>query len=105
MRAALVIMIALPGCVPLTPVGLAKLSPNLSVESKKSPHDFAMCVASAFPDTGQVLNDGPHYWVTRQFGGSTIERWDFIPVPSGSTAERRTGQRIDYGAKRVRGCS
>ena len=105
MRAAPVIMIALAGCVPITPEGIAKLAPNFSVASAKSPRDFAMCVASVFPDTGQVLNDGDHYWVTRQFGGSTIERWDFIPAASGSIAERRTGQKIDYGADRVRRCA
>ena len=65
-----------------------------------------MCVTDALPDAGQLLNEGEHYWLTRQLGGAVFERWDFKPTQAGSVAERRSGQHItSWGTGRVMKCA
>jgi hypothetical protein len=106
MRAGAIIAVAaLAGCAPVTPEALSRVSPSVTIESAKAPHDFAMCAASALPDAGQLMNDGQHYWIVRQYGGASFERWDFLPALRGSIAERRTGQMASFGTDRVRRCA
>lgn len=105
MRKWLLLAIILTGCAPVTPEGLSKVEPKLSIESAKSPHDFAACAAAALPDVGQMMNDGSHYWIVRQYGGASFERWDFLATQHGSIAQRRTGQMASFGTDRVRRCA
>lgn len=105
MRFVAVAAVMLAGCAPVSSEGLLRTPAKLSIPSTKSPRAFAMCVASALPDAGQMLNEGEHYWLTRQYGGTTYERWDFAPTPTGSVAERRSGQMTSYGTGSVRDCA
>ena len=70
----------LGACAPVSSTGIYRTSVELTIASEKSPREFAMCVADAFPDAGRLLNEGEHYWLTRQHGGATFERWDFTPA-------------------------
>jgi len=96
----------LGACAPVSSTGIYRTSVELTIASEKSPREFAMCVADAFPDAGRLLNEGEHYWLTRQHGGATFERWDFTPTLTGSIAERRSGQIVGRaGSGRVRECA
>lgn len=105
-KAALVALVLLGACAPVSSAGIYRTPVELTITSSKSPREFAMCAADALPDAGQLLNDGEHYWLARQYGGTTFERWDFRLTPTGSIAERRSGSIVpSYGTGTVKECA
>lgn len=95
----------LAGCTAATSSGVYETPVELTIPSTKTPRAFAMCAAGAFPDIGQLLNEGDHYWLTRQHQGVVVERWDFLPTRTGSIAERRSIQVFRSGSGWVRACA
>lgn len=103
---ATAVAVSLSACAPVSSEGLYRSKIELTIPSTKAPADFAKCVAGALPDAGQVLNDGDHWWTVRSYGGAAFERWDFLPTPTGSVAERRSGRSMaSYGTGRIRDCA
>jgi hypothetical protein len=102
---ACVSALLLSGCVAATSTGVYQTPVELTIPSAKSSREFAMCAAGRFPDIGQLLNEGDHYWLTRQHQGAIVERWDFRPTPTGSIAERRSIQVFRHGSGWVKECA
>lgn len=99
------VLLLLAGCAPITPDAIYATPVEVTVASAKEPRDFAYCVAGALSDAGSPMNRGGHYWIVRTNGNVAYERWDFMPAPAGTIAERRSGQLASSGLSKVKACA
>ena len=108
MRAALAILsaVALSGCA-TTAAGLLNSNVEQTIESTKSPQQFAECVVDNMSGQTDIRGSGDHFYVLR-FSGYQMPyaRWDFRARPGGSVAElRRINISVGSGEGDVRACA
>ncbi|HEY9090324.1 MAG TPA: hypothetical protein VIN76_01470 [Parasphingorhabdus sp.] len=100
-------VLALSGCA-TTAAGLLDSPIEQTVQSDKSPQQFAECSVDNMSGQTDIRGSGDHYYVLR-FSGYQMPyaRWDFRSRPGGgSVAElRRANISVGSGAGDVRDCA
>lgn len=95
----------LAGCA-ASPADLYRKPVSLTLESSKSPRDWATCAVDRFRGGASIRNEGEgHYFLLLGDQRDPWNRWDFVRTATGARAELRSNVALNSGKDAVRACA